>query len=267
MRTRELAGHLQRTEGVIIGSYLDPDSRRRAPDARIRSIDGVICLATTRMDMPFLNRALGVGTIAEATPRLLDRIERHYARLERVPRLAIATRCVSASTLRLLERRGYRPMDESPELIYCYDRRALPRMPAIEGLRIDPVSARDARLYARTAFDSFRERGPQFIGIIETVIRTRRRARGFLGRIDGRPAATGLYFDVPPVGGLGNGSVLRAFRGRGIQKAMIVHRMRHGWGRGHRIFFGQTQNPASAHNLDDLGWRKLYDEITWERTS
>jgi len=158
-------------------------------------------------------------------------------------------------------------MDESPELIYCYDRRALPRMPAIEGLRIDPVSARDARLYARTAFDSFRERGPQFIGIIETVIRTRRRARGFLGRIDGRPAATGLYFDVPPVGGLGNGSVLRAFRGRGIQKAMIVHRMRHGWGRGHRIFFGQTQNPASAHNLDDLGWRKLYDEITWERTS
>jgi GNAT superfamily N-acetyltransferase len=232
---------------------------------RTRVIDGVVCLATTRIAIPFLNRALGFGTMADATPRLLDRIERHYERLERTPRLAIATGCVAASTLRLLERRGYRAMDEDPELIYCYDGRSLPRMPTIDGLRIDPVSAGDARLYARTAFDSFRDRGPRFVGIIEMIIRKRRRARGFLGRVDGELAATGIYFDIAPVGGLGNGSVLKRFRGRGIQKAMIVRRMQHGWERGRRIFFGQTQNPASAHNLDDLGWHKLYDEITWER--
>jgi len=267
MRTRELAGHLQRTEGVIIGSYLDPDARHRPRDTKTRDIDGVICLATTRIAMPFLNRALGFGTAADATPRLLDRIERHYDAIDRTPRLAIATACVAPSALRLLERRGYRPIDEDPELIYCYDRRLVPRMPSIEGLRIDPVGAADAKVYARTAFDSFRERGPQFVGIIETLIRTRRRVRGFLGRVDGEPAATGLYYDVARVGGLGNGSVRRRFRGRGIQKAMIVRRMRHGWERGRRIFFGQTQNPASAHNLEDLGWRKLYDEITWERTS
>ena len=89
----------------------------------------------------------------------------------------------------------------------------------------------------------------------------------YLGRIDGVPAATGMLFDVRPVAGLGNGSVLREFRGRGIQSAMIAHRMRVGWERGLRIFFGQTQNPASAHNLEDLGWRLLYTEIDWVRTT
>jgi hypothetical protein len=34
-----------------------------------------------------------------------------------------------------------------------------------------------------------------------------------------------------------------------------------------RLFFGQTQNPASAHNLEDLGWRLLYTEVDWVRTT
>ena len=102
--------------------------------------------------------------------------------------------------------------------------------------------------------------------IVEAIVRARRRGlRAFLGRIDGEPAATGMLFDVRPIGGLGNGSVRPKFRGRGLQKALIAHRIRDGWARGFRIFFGQTVNPVSAHNMEDLGWRKLYDEITWER--
>jgi hypothetical protein len=48
---------------------------------------------------------------------------------------------------------------------------------------------------------------------------------------------------------------------------MIAHRMRAGSERGLRIFFGQTQNPASAHNLEDLGWRLLYTELDWVRSA
>lgn len=39
------------------------------------------------------------------------------------------------------------------------------------------------------------------------------------------------------------------------------------WKRGLRIFFGQTQNPVAAHNLEDLGWRRLYTEVDWVRTT
>ena len=249
--------------------YLDasPSLAKRSGDATVR-IDGVICLTARHIDMTFLNRALGAGTIAPITPRLLDRVERHYERNGRAPAFAIASGCVPASQLRLLERRGYVPTGEEGQLIYTYTRARLPRMPKIDGLEIERVGPKDARLYAETGFASFRERGPGFVPIIAALIRSRRRGvRAYLGRVDGEPAATGMLFDVGPVGALGNGSVLPAFRGRGLQKALIVHRMREAYARGKRNFFGETENPVSAHNLEDLGWRLLFKEVDWVRTS
>lgn len=264
---RQLAGYLQRTEAAEIGSYLDASpALARGAGAATKRIDGVVCLTAHRINEPFLNRALGVGTIAEATPRLLERIERHYASLDLPSRIAVATGQVPLATLRLLERRGYAPMKDRGEQIYVYDRRKPPEMPAVPGLTIERVGPRLASLYSRTGFESFNDRGPQFVAIVEALIRSRRRGlRAFLGRVDGEAAATGMLFDVRPVGGLGNGSVRPAFRGRGLQTAMIAHRMRDGWARGYRLFFGQTVNPVSAHNLEDLGWRRLYTEVAWER--
>lgn len=267
MRRRELAGHLQRAEGVTVGSYLDATpALAKAAGAATKRIDGVVCLSAAKIEEPFLNRALGVGTIAEATPRLFERIERHYAAIGRAPRVAVAAGCVTLATLRALERRGYAPTTEPGPQIYVYDRRRPPMMPTIEGLTIERVGPEHASLYSRTGFESFTDRGPQFRTVIEALVRSRRRGlRAYLGRIDGEPAATGMLFDVRPVGALGNGSVRPAFRGRGLQKALIAHRIREGWARGYRLFFGETENPASAHNMEDLGWRKLYDEIDWVR--
>jgi GNAT superfamily N-acetyltransferase len=260
---------MQRTEAAEVGSYLDASPQvARGAGTMTRRIDGVICLAAKNVAEPFLNRALGVGTIAEATPRLLDRIERHYARVGSPARIAVATGFASAAALRLLERRGYQPMADSGERIYAYDRAQPPAMPAVEGLAIERAGPEVADVYARAAYESFRERGPEFVVIVEALVRARRRGvRAFLGRIDGEPAATGMLFDVRPVGGLGNGSVRPRFRGRGVQSAMIAHRIRDGWARGYRLFFGQTVNPASAHNMEDLGFRLLYTEVAWEQRS
>jgi len=260
---------MQRAEGVSVRSYLNasPKLARGAGDATAR-IAGVICLAAKNVDEPFLNRALGVGTIADVTDRLLEHIERHYERAGRAARLAIATGFVPAAQLRRLERRGYAPASENGVLVYAYDRARPPAMPDVDGLTIERVTPTGATLYARTGFTSFRERGPGFIDVIEALVRSRRRGvRAYLGRVDGKPAATGMHFDVGVVGALGNGSVLPAFRGRGLQRAMIAHRMREGWSRGQRVFFGETENPASAHNMEELGWRRLYEEIDWERRS
>ena len=267
MRRRELVGHMQLTEAAEVGSYIDPSpALAKGTGSATKRIGGVVCLAAKNIDEPFLNRALGVGTAAEATPGLLDRIERHYAGVGRPSRIAVATGCVPPRAIRLLERRGYAPMKDSGEEIYVYDRRTPPHMPEVSGLVIERVRPAHASLYARTGYESFNERGPQFVDIVEALVRSRRRGlRAFLGRIDGEPAATGMLFDVRPVGGLGNGSVRPSFRGRGLQTAMIAYRIRDGWMRGYRLFFGQTINPVSAQNMEDLGWRKLYTEVAWER--
>ena len=90
----------------------------------------------------------------------------------------------------------------------------------MDGLTIERVGPDLARVYSRTGFESFSERGPQFVPVIEALVRSRRRwLRAFLGRIDGEPAATGILFDLRPIGGLGNGETLRpAFRGRGLRR-------------------------------------------------
>lgn len=267
MRTRELAGHLQRAEGVSVGSYIAASPNiARATGAATRRIGGVICLTASKVDSDFLNRALGFGTISDASPDVLDRIERHYAAAGKRARISIATGCVAPRTVRLLARRGYVPQTGYTQLIYVYDRARPPRTPRVEGLTIERVTPGLAPLYSSVGFESFRERGPEFKTIVEALVRTqRRRVRAYLGRVAGEPAATGMLTDVGIVGALGNGSVLPRFRGRGIQVAMIAHRINEGWKRGYRIFFGETGNPASAHNMEELGWRKLYDEVDWER--
>ena len=233
----------------------------------MRRIGGVLCLTAPMIDDGFLNRALGVGTIADATPELLSRIERHYAGFGRPSRISVAQGCVPAATMRLLERRGYAPLDDHGEQIYVFDGRRLPGMPALpDGVTIERVAPSGAAEYARAAAESFPERGPMFPRIIEALVRSDRRwIRTYLARVDGEPAGTGMTFDVGPVAGLGNGSVRPKFRGRGLQTALIAHRMGRAWARGIRLFFGETENPVSAHNMEDLGWRKLYDQIAWER--
>ena len=269
MRRRELASHMQRTEAAVVGSYLDADPMlAKFAGTATKKIGGVICLAAKAVDEPFLNRALGVGTIADATPALLDRVERHYASIGRPARIAVATEFATKTSVRALERRGYAPVDEEPQQIWIYDARRPPDAPNVAGLTIERVKPDGASEYARTGYASFQERGPQFVHVVEALVRSQRRGlRAFLGRMDGEPAATGMSWDVRPVVGLGNGSVRPQFRGHGLQRALIAHRMREAWSRGLRICFGETVNPASAANMAALGWRKLYDQHDWERAT
>ena len=271
MRLVELAALMQRTEGAEITSYLVADPRAaKQSGVRVSHAGGLVSWTMKSTEDGFLNRALGFGTMTEATPEVLDRLERRFAEAGRPPRIAVAQGPTPRAALRLLERRGYVPEEGTDEHIYCYDHRSLPRVRPVEGLTVERVRAQDAAEYARVAYSSFKERGPWFRDIVETLVKRRAHGRSlsaYLGRIDGVSAATGMLFDVRPVAGLGNGSVLPKFRGRGIQTAMIAHRMRVGWERGLRIFFGQTRTPASAHNLEDLGWRLLYTEVDWVRTT
>jgi GNAT superfamily N-acetyltransferase len=262
---------MQQTEGVEITSYLLADPRRAAKDGvRVSRAGGLISWTMKSTDNGFLNRALGFGTMSDATPAVLDRLERRFAAAGREPRIAVAQGPTPRAALRILERRGYEPQEGSEEHIYCYDRARLPPVPAVDGLTVQRVGPEHAASYAKIAFASFSERGPWFRTIVEALVRRRAGGRSlsaYLGSIDGVHAATGMLFDVRPVAGLGNGSVLREFRGRGIQKAMIAHRMQAAAKRGLRFFFAQTRNPASAHNLEDLGWRLLYAEQDWVRSA
>ena len=260
---------MQRTEAVEITSYLIAEPRlATGAGVRVSRIAGLVCWTMAATKDGFLNRAVGFGTMSDATPSVLDRLERRFASAERSPRLALATGSVPRAAIRLLERRGYAPEAGTEEQIYGYTRSRAPTAFDVDGLAIERVRPEQAAPYAKAASASFTERGPMFRTMLEALIRRRgggRALNAYLGHLDGTPAATGILFDARPVGGLGNGSVLPAFRGRGIQKAMLAHRIRVGWARGLRIFIAETQNPVSARNMEEVGFRLLYTEIDWVR--
>src|SRR2546421_235994 len=60
-------------------------------------------------------------------------------------------------------------------------------------------------------------------------LRKGRRATAFIGRLNGRPAATGVLYRGGSLAALYSGSVLQRFRGRGFQNAMIAARLAYGW--------------------------------------
>ena len=271
MRKVDLAAQLQRAEGALLELNLRPDPAAPAGEVRIERIDGVICLAVPAAPVPYVNRALGFGTLAAATPRLLDRLIAHYGALGRETRISVARGHTPEVAIQLLADAGFEldvAMDH--QLIYLRAGRRPPEPPQVPGLRLLRVrTAADADRFADVAAATFgAERGPGYRASVRQLLERARSGRSmvavlaFIGEL---PVATGMLHFLGPVCGLGTGSVLPEHRGQGIQRALLAERIRIGFGRGATRYFAFTENPASARNLEALGFRKVYDQVSWVR--
>jgi MOSC domain-containing protein YiiM/GNAT superfamily N-acetyltransferase len=80
----------------------------------------------------------------------------------------------------------------------------------------------------------------------------------FVAEVDGRPVGTGAIHTHHRVGWLRAGTVLPAFRGRGIQRALIEARIEHARRLGCDVVGASAnQGGASAHNMDRTGLRTV----------
>lgn len=271
MRKVDLAAQLQKAEGALIELNQRPDPSTPDDTVQTLRIDGVICLAVPAAPVPYINRALGFGTITPATPELLDKLVGHYDRLGRETRISIAEGHTPEAVITLLEAAGFTPDPEMPrQLIYLRAGRRVPEPPEVTGLRLLKVrTAADADRFADAAVASFGdERGPGYRDSLRMLLERARSGRSMvavLGLIDDVPVATGLLHFLGPVCGLGTGSVVPAHRGLGLQRALLAERIRIGFNRGATRYFAFTENPASARNLEQLGFRNVYDQLAWVR--
>jgi len=83
----------------------------------------------------------------------------------------------------------------------------------------------------------------------------------FVAIVDGVPAACGSLTVVDGVGWLGGAATLTEFRGRGLQKALLVHRLRLA-AKLKCAFAACTAVPdgQSARNLERLGFQLIYTQ-------
>lgn len=89
----------------------------------------------------------------------------------------------------------------------------------------------------------------------------------FLAEIDGEPAGAAGLFVHRDVGALGPGSVVPAFRGRGVHAALIAARLHLGMELGCDLLAGWArQDSQSERNMTRLGLRRIWTRHTYRWT-
>lgn len=267
----DLAVTLQRNEAAAFYGFMasDPASRRHF-GFTIARLAGLACLGSTRLAVPLFHRAIGFGVTAPATAAALASVLRHYAVLGAEARVELAEGIAPAGAAALLERHGFRRERET-HTVHALVTDRVPEVRRVGGLTLTRVAAREARLFGRLARAGFEETGERgvFVERSSTFVlghRTPGRCTGYIGRMGGRPAATGLLCLTAGVGGLYSDTTLPEFRGRGIQKAMIAARIERGLRLGRRVFTARTEGPnASARNYEQTGFLPLYRASFWVR--
>lgn len=89
--------------------------------------------------------------------------------------------------------------------------------------------------------------------------------RGYLARIDGAVVGTGLLRFFDDVGYLQGSSVLPAFRGRGVYRALVAHRMKVLRDQGAEIGLIHARTTTAAPICTRLGFRTEYESAVYDR--
>ena len=230
-------------------------------------IAGLACSTCAVWDYPLFNRVIGAGVLAPLDEGVLEAILAHYAGKGQTPNLEVYDGITPPSVLALLASAGFTSSGHGLESHALEtDHEIAPRPTPATVRKIGPDEYAHFGELVRDGFDMHEDAklGPFFVDLTVASLRSLGEASAaFVASVDGTDAGTGQLVLSERVAGCYSGSVLEAFRGRGIQHALIAARVAEGLRRGRRIFISQTDpDSPSGRNLHDMGFRTLY-RATW----
>ena len=231
------------------------------------TVAGLSCSMCDTWDDPLFNRVIGAGVLAPLDDDGLRLILARYAARGHVANVEVYEGITPPSALAVLARAGFVPSGHGLQAhVLETDREIAPRASAATVRAVRPDEYTHFGELVRDGFDmaAGTTLGQFFVDLTVASLRALGDAgAAFIGSVDGQDAGTGQLVLTARVGGCYSGSVVAAFRGRGIQHALIAARVAEGLRRGRRIFVSQTDpDSPSSHNLHDIGFRTLY-RATW----
>ena len=231
------------------------------------TVAGLACTTCAAWDHPLFNRVIGAGVLAPLDEPGLEAIVAHYAATGRVGHVEAYDGITPPSVLALLERAGFASSGHGLEAHVLETDRELARRET--GVTVRKAAPGEYARFGELVRDGFDMRGdpklgPFFVDLtVASLEMLGDASAAFIASVDGTDAGTGQLVLSDRVGGCYSGSVLAAFRGRGIQHELIAARVAEGLRLGRRIFISQTDpDSPSGHNLHDVGFRTLY-RATW----
>lgn len=263
-------GNQVESNRAFLGS--DPDVATRYGLAA-RTVAGLPCSSCRVWDSPLFNRAIGAGPLGPLDAGALATILGDYVERSRPAHVEVYDGITPPEIHRALERGGLAPV-EGGLVAHLLETDRAPEISApAAGVTVErcaPAERGEFARLVRAGFEAPGELGELFEAMTRAALDRlpAERVAAFVARVDGVPAGTGMLVLTDRVAGLYSGSVLPAFRGRGLQQQLIAARVREGLRLGRRIFVSQTEGDnASAHNLADAGFRVLYRAGWWAPAS
>jgi hypothetical protein len=148
MNPAEIAAAIDRCAALSMRLHMIGDARSEKDlGLAVARHAGVVCLSSTKMPDALFTRALGFGTVADATQRTVDAVVRHYASLGLPVRFEVLSPAIGRASVRLLERNGFR-LEPRHYQVHVLEPRWRPRAVDVPDLRIAGVPRADAAVRA-----------------------------------------------------------------------------------------------------------------------
>ncbi len=236
---------------------LDPST---AAEGRQFGIGALIAMGRGR----YVNRAIGVTT-ADLSPDDVDSIEQFFVERGLPPMVELSSWAPS-SNLEELARRGYVPkwfrsvFALRPTLTFATSR---------AGLRIEPVEEADEAHWLDVFARGFEAEQGEVRVANDEIGRAGRiapDAHTFLAFIDDEVVGCGSVQFVDGIAWLGGAATIPEFRQRGVQAALVAHRLALAAEAGCELAaVSALSNGPSARNIVRLGFQLIHTQVVVER--
>ena len=210
-----------------------------------------------------LSHAIGMGLHGPVTAADLDRVEALYQGRQSFCEVVVSP-YADMSLVQLLGQRGYAITEWNSVLV-----RVLVDLPPLDapGIEIRRVSSADARLWAETIASGFADI-VQVPADLFIPFATAPEAICYLAYIDGQPVggAGGSAFPAEGVASIYGASTVLAYRGRGVQNALLRARIRAAAElRCKYAVISTMPGTVSQHNAERNGFRVAYTKCSMQR--
>jgi GNAT superfamily N-acetyltransferase len=212
-----------------------------------------------KVDSP-VTQSFGLGIFEELNAATLDTVETFFRDRGAHVDLEICP-LAGVPALNLLCERGYRPIEISNVMYRMVEN---PDPPEIHVRLIDPS---EAPLWAKTSAAGWSFEHPELLGFLEetgAIIARNPRLRCFLAELDGQPGAAGMLCIHKGVALFGGSSTIPEFRRKGLQGALLQHRMRYAFEQNCDLAMMVAEAGSnSQRNAERKGFRVAYTRTKW----
>jgi hypothetical protein len=258
-----LAKRLERSEGMMCATYVEPRNRVAPVGAAFEDIGGTMAVFDG-VGSP-LTQTFGLGMFSPAGDAELAALEAWFA--ERGADTSHEVSPFAAiTTLQAMVARGYQPIEQSSVLVQSIT----DHVPSggLRARRIDPDV--DGAVWGDTAVLGW-STTPELASVMRTMVDVsvaNRAMAHYLVELDGQPIAAGSLGIQGDVAVLAGASTIPSARGKGAQAALLATRLADARARGCSLaMIVASVGSTSQRNAERNGFRVAYTRTKWQRAA